>query len=115
RRSLLACAFALGWLFALSPLRPAEAAKAALIPDRPEKLSFPPLNYEPPAPTNYRVALKSGPIAYIVPDRELPLINLVIYVRTGEYLEAAGKEGLAETTGYLLARSGTKSKTADEL
>ena len=27
----------------------------------------------------------------------------------------AGKEGLAELTGYLLARGGTKSKTAEEL
>jgi len=107
---------ALGSLFpALLPLGAAEAGKTPPIPDRPEKLSFPSLNYEPPAPADYRVTLKSGPIAYVVPDRELPLINLVIYVRTGDYLEAAGKEGLAETTGYLLARSGTKSKKAEEL
>jgi len=88
---------------------------AATIPDRPEKLSFPPLVYEPPDPADYRVALKSGPIAYVVPDRELPLINLAVYVRTGEYLDPAGKEGLANLTGYLLARGGIKSKTAEEL
>jgi len=58
------------------------------IPDRPEKLSFPPLVYEPPAPEKYRVALKSGPIAYVVPDRELPLVNLVVLAHTGDYLEA---------------------------
>ena len=87
----------------------------ATIPDRPEKLHFPPLVYEPPAPQNYRVPLKSGPIAYIAPDRELPLVNLVIYVRTGQYVEPEGKEGLAELTGYLLARGGTKSKSAEDL
>ncbi len=90
-------------------------ANAHAIPDRPEKLTFPGLVYEPPAPEKYRVPLKSGPVAYVVPDRELPLVNLVVYVRTGQYLEPAGKEGLAELTGYLLARGGTKSKTAEEL
>src|SRR5689334_530864 len=57
------------------------------IPDRPEKLAFPPLTYEPPDPRQFRVALKSGPVAYVVPDRELPLVNIAVYVRTGEYLE----------------------------
>ncbi|HWI58371.1 MAG TPA: pitrilysin family protein, partial [Bacillota bacterium] len=85
------------------------------IPDRPEKLTYPPLVYSPPVPEKYRVTLKSGPIAYVVPDRELPLVNIVIYVRTGEYLEPTGKEGLASLTGYLLAHGGTQSKTAEEL
>ena len=85
------------------------------IPDRPEKLTYPPLAYEPPAPEKFRVALKSGPIAYVASDRELPLVNLVVYAHTGSYLEPAGKQGLADLTGYLLARGGTKSKTAEEL
>lgn len=88
---------------------------AAEIPDRPEKLSFPPLQYEPPNPADYRVALKGGPIAYIVPDRELPLVNIAVLVHTGDYVEPAGKEGLAGLTGYLLARGGTKSKTAEQM
>jgi zinc protease len=85
------------------------------IPDRPEKLSFPPLAYEPPLPDKYRVGLKNGPIAYIVPDKELPLVNIVVYVRTGQYVEPDGKQGIAELTGYLLAHGGTKSKTAEEI
>ena len=90
-------------------------ASDSTIPDRPEKLSFPPLVYEPPDPKDYRIELKSGAVAYVVPDRELPLVNIVIYVRTGDYVEPSGKEGLAETAGYMLARGGTKSKTAEEL
>jgi zinc protease len=90
-------------------------AQSSPIPDRPEKLAFPPLNYEPPSPKEFRVQLKSGPIAYVVPDRDLPLVNIVVYVHTGEYVEPAGKEGLAGLTGYLLARGGTKSKTAEEM
>jgi predicted Zn-dependent peptidase len=91
------------------------AARAADIPDRPEKLSFPPLIYEPPEPADHRVALKTGPVAYLVPDHELPLVNIVVLIRAGDYLEPAGKEGLAHLTGYLLVRGGAKSKTAEEL
>jgi zinc protease len=87
----------------------------AAIPDRPEKLSFPPLTYESPSPESFRVQLKSGPVAYVVPDRELPLVNISVLVRTGDYLDPAGREGLANLTGYLLARGGTKSRTAEEL
>jgi len=98
-------------LFATASPSPAATA----IPDRPEKLSFPPLAYEPPAPEKFRVQLKAGPVAYVVPDRELPLVNIIVYAHTGQYLEPAGKEGLSDLTGYLLARGGTKSKTAEEL
>lgn len=90
-------------------------AFAAEIPDRPEKLSFPPLTYEPPNPANYRVPLKAGPVAYVVPDRTLPLITINVLLRCGAYLEPDEKTGLADFTGYLLARGGTKSKTAEEL
>ena len=94
------------------PAKRTSTSRAA-IPSRPEKLSFPPLAYEPPAPADYRVKLASGPVAYVVPDKELPLVNLVVYVRAGQYVVPAGKEGLADLAGYLLARGGTKSKTAE--
>lgn len=90
-------------------------AAAAPIPDRPEKLTFAPLNYEPPNPRDYRVELKTGPVAYAVPDRELPLVHLVVHVRAGEFLDPQGKEGLSGMTGYLLARGGIASKSAEEL
>ncbi len=85
------------------------------IPARPEKLSFPPLKYEPPNPRDSRIELKSGPVAYVVSDRELPLVNISVLVRTGDYVVPAGQEGLAGLAGYLLARGGIQSKTAEEL
>ena len=100
---LLACTVAALW------------SNAADIPDRPEKLKYPALNYSPPDAKQFRVALKAGPIAYVVPDRELPLVHISILVRAGDYLDPTGKEGLADITGYLLARGGTKSKTAEDL
>jgi predicted Zn-dependent peptidase len=100
------------FLFALAFALPAFAAE---IPERPEKLSYPPLAYEPPDPAKFRVQLQAGPIAYVVPDRELPLVNIVVHVRTGDYVQPAGKEGVAGLTGYLLARGGIRTKTAEEL
>lgn len=102
-------------LCALSLTSVTAMAQAPSIPARPEQLNYPPLKFDPPAPDQYRVKLSSGPVAYVVPDRELPLVNLVIYVRTGEYLEPNGKQGLASVAGYLLARGGTKTWTAEQL
>ncbi len=100
---------------AVAPATSPATTAAADIPDRPEKLRFPPLHYEPPHPADFRVPLKTGPVAYVVPDRTLPLVNLVIYVRTGQYLEPEDRAGLADMTGYLLSRGGTASLTAEEL
>jgi predicted Zn-dependent peptidase len=85
------------------------------IASRPEQLKYPTMEYQPPSPADYRVALKNGPVAYVVTDRSLPLVNIAIYVHTGQYVEPDGKEGVADLTGYLLARGGTKSKTAEEM
>lgn len=100
--------------FATTGLAQSKVASGK-IPDRPEKLAYPPLVYEPPSPADFRVALRNGAVAYVAPDRELPLVNISILVRTGDYVEPAGKEGLTDLTGYLLSRGGTKSKTAEEL
>lgn len=93
----------------------ASAKDNDAIASRPEKLNYPPLSYEPPAPEQFRVQLKSGPVAYVVPDKELPLVNIVVYVHTGDYLDPQGKDGLAGMTGYLLARGGAGTNSADKL
>jgi len=102
-------------LAAAAPAHAQLKPAAGKIPDRPEKLKFPPLAYEPPNQADFRVQLKNGPVAYVASDRELPLVGITIYIRTGDYLEPEGKEGVTEFTGYLLTRGGSKSKTAEEL
>jgi hypothetical protein len=92
-------AFGLGALLAGLDVTGARAQTPAIppaqpIPDRPEQLTFPPLRYEPPAPADFRVPLRSGPIAYVVPDRDLPLVNVAVLVRVGEYLERTDQAGL---------------------
>jgi len=107
----------LTWLaWPLLGTAPVQAAPSSgRIPDRPEKLKFPPLAYEPPDPKEYRVVLKTGPIVYLAPDRELPLVNLSILVRTGDYVEPEGKEGVTQLVGQLLAQGGTEAYSAEEL
>jgi len=92
-----------------------SATTAGTIPDRPEQLQFSPLNYEPPDPADFRVQLRSGPVAYVASDRELPLVDILVLVHTGNYLDPKGQEGLGVITGYLLSQGGTRSWTADDL
>ena len=94
---------------------PSATHAADSIPTRPEQLKFPDLNFQPPDAAQFRVQLKSGPVAYVIPDRELPLVNISILVRCGDYLDPAGKEGLANLTGSLLVLGGTTNLTASEL
>ncbi|HQP85005.1 MAG TPA: insulinase family protein, partial [Thermoanaerobaculia bacterium] len=91
------------------------APAAQGVPPHPDKLTYPKFTYQPPSAKDYRVVLKSGPVAYVAEDRELPLVSINVALRGGTYLSPAGKEGLAELAGYLLARGGTATKTAEEL
>ena len=88
---------------------------AAQIPDHPDKLVFKPIAYTPPEARPHRVVLKNGMVVYIAEDQTLPLVNISILVRTGGYLEPAGKAGLASLTGSQIRRGGSASLTAEQL
>jgi predicted Zn-dependent peptidase len=102
-------------LAAAASLAPAAASAQAPIPDRPEKLVFKPIQFQPPSAKDHRVVLKNGMVVYIAEDRALPLVNVAITVRTGSWLEPAGKEGLAGFTGSQMRRGGTRSLSAEQL
>lgn len=93
----------------------AFAAGADAIPAKPDQLVFKPFSYTPPAAKDFRTVLKSGVVAYLAENHELPLVNIQVILRGGTYLNAPGKEGLAETAGYLLARGGTRNRKAEDL
>src|SRR5262245_35795530 len=86
---------------------PGPGLRAADVPARPEQIVFPPLQYTPPKAADYRVKLSNGMIAYLVPDRSLPLVNVNVLMRIGSDLDPPGKEGLAATMVDLLTSSGT--------
>ena len=94
---------------------PSARAQQAAIPDNPEKLVFAPIAYTPPVAKDARVVLKNGMVVYILEDATLPLVNIELLVRTGSYLEPAGKEGLASLTGSQIRRGGTRTLTAEQL
>ena len=91
------------------------AIRAADIPERPEKLSFPPLDFEPPDPAAHRHVLDHGVVAYLVPDPALPLVDVSILLRVGDHLDPQGREGLAGIAGGLLTSGGAGDRTAEEL
>jgi zinc protease len=104
------------FLFLIAALPTTARAQAPPpIVARPEELVFRPLVFNPPKAADFRVVLKNGMVVYIAEDRTLPLVNIVITVRTGRYLEPAGQEGLAGITGAQIRRGGTKNLTAEQL
>ncbi|HEX2798938.1 MAG TPA: pitrilysin family protein [Thermoanaerobaculia bacterium] len=92
-----------------------QAVVAEPVPAKPDQLVFKPFVYVPPAAKDHRTVLKSGVVAYLAENHELPLVNIQILLKGGTYLNPPGKEGLAELTGYLLARGGTKNRKAEDL
>lgn len=90
--------------------------QAPAIPDRPEKLAFKPIRYEVPKAKDFRVKLKNGITAYVVPDPHgQPLVSFDIVLKAGRWLDAPGKEGTAQLLGTLLRIGGTEKTKADDL
>ncbi len=82
------------------------AVFAGEIPDRPEKLEFPPISFKVPDAAAMRVELTNGIPVYILADRQFPLVTVQLYFRGGQYLETAGMEGLADLTGMVWRTGG---------
>jgi zinc protease len=81
---------------------------------RVDELEFPPLpEFEIPQPT--RVVLDNGIVVMVLEDRQLPLVNATVLIRTGARLEPADKVGLASLTGTVMRTGGTRNMTGDEL
>lgn len=92
----------------------AVAAEAQPIPARPEALTYGPLKFEVPAADRFRHELPGGVVAYVVPDRALPLVNIVLHLRTGSFREPQAKPGLASMTASLMRLGGTATRTPEE-
>lgn len=101
---------------AIAPVLLALAASTGLgqpIPDRPEKLTYPPISFQVPKAKDAKVVLKNGVPAYLVADPSgIPLVRVSVWWRGGAYLDPAGKEGLASLFGSQLAVGGTRKTDA---
>ena len=95
------------------PLVFGQAAGTSSVPAHPRELQYQPLQFAPPKVTAYRHVLSNGVVGFFVEDHDLPLVNVSILIRTGSYLDPAGKEGLAAATANQLRSGGTAHYRAD--
>ncbi|HEX8335684.1 MAG TPA: pitrilysin family protein [Pyrinomonadaceae bacterium] len=84
------------------------------IPPHPRELKYTTLTYTPPKRASYRHVLSNGVVVYAVEDHDLPLVNISTLVRTGSYLDPAGKEGLAALVGSQMRAGGAGQMTAEQ-
>lgn len=92
---------------AAAPPAAAQETPSAGIPERPEEIEFPPLEFAPPSREAHRHVLDDGVVVYLAPSRTLPLVDVSFTFRGGGYLDAEGKEGLASAVAAMLRRGGT--------
>lgn len=71
----------------------------------PRSMNFPPLSFT--IPKAERVLLKNGTPAYLLQDRELPIVTVTALIRTGSVYDPAAQSGLAQLTGSQLRGGGT--------
>jgi predicted Zn-dependent peptidase len=86
------------------------AVAADPIAKHPRELRFKAREFTPPRAADYQHKLSNGATAFLVEDHEFPLVSVSVMVRTGDYLEPAGKTGLAQMTGSQIRAGGTKTK-----
>lgn len=87
---------------------------ATPIPARPEQLQYGPFEFAAPKGEQYRHALPSGVVVYVVEDHSLPLVKLQATFRTGAFREREGETGLAAMTAAMMRQGGTTRLTPEE-
>ncbi len=91
----------------------AAPVPAQVIPERPEDLRFAPSVFEPPP--GLRFELGNGLPVHVVPDRSLPLVDVVLAFPVGDRDEGPGEDGLASMTAAMARRGGAGELGPDEL
>jgi zinc protease len=98
------------WLLFRSGL--SLAAVPPSLPD-PDRIRYPSLAFE--MPRVERVVLDNGIRLYILPDPELPLVQIKVVVGTGSMFDPPGQEGLAELTVTTMRTGGKTGMSGDEV
>ncbi len=101
-----------------SVLVPLALLSALALPAQPlpsyKSLKYPPLKQvKIPEPVEF--TLSNGMRIFLLEDHELPVIQGLALVRTGNLFDPPDKRGLADITADVLRTGGTKAKTGDQL
>jgi zinc protease len=92
----------------------AQPVTTAGIPDRPEKIEFAPLSFEPPDAATFRRVLPDGTVVYLAPSHEFPLVNISITFKGGSSLDPVEIPGLASMTARMVREGGTAKRPPAE-
>jgi predicted Zn-dependent peptidase len=93
----------------------AGAEEKGRIPAHPRELRFAERRFEVPEAEPYRHVLGNGVPVYVAEDRSLPLVDIAVALRAGEYLDPPEKVGLAALTASMLRRGGTETLSPEAL
>src|SRR5277367_1167824 len=79
-----------------------------------KNLKYPPLA-QPKIPEPAQFTLSNGMRVFLLEDHELPLIQGLALVHTGNLFDPPEKRGLSEVMAEVLRSGGTKNKTGDQI
>ncbi|MCL6583585.1 MAG: insulinase family protein [bacterium] len=94
-----------------SPTSRALTSSVAL--PSPRSLRYPPLQFN--IPKAERRQLKNGLIIYLLPDHEIPIVDVTALIRTGSVYELPDQIGVAQLTAEVMRTGGTSSMSAEKL
>jgi len=114
KNQLLRASMNLLWIIAWLLIFPecALAATSQSLPN-PDRIRYKPLTFKPPQVE--RVILENGLRLYILPDHELPLVEIKAVVRTGSTYDPPDREGIAEMTVTTMRTGGTSGMSGDAM
>jgi len=113
--SVVSLFFLLGCIMACTPIATTSLStktSPSTLPS-PRSLKYPPLQLH--FPKAERKQLKNGLVVYLLPDHEIPIVNLSTLIRTGNVYEPSDQVGVAQLTGEVMRTGGTTSLSADQL
>lgn len=98
------------------PAAPAARMPAAVgLPERPERIAFAPLAFEPPERESFRRVLPDGTAVYLAPSHEFPLVNVAFTFKGGASLDPPDLPGLVSMTARMIREGGTEKIAAAAL
>ena len=85
------------------------------IPPHYSKIVFPQWSYQPPYPKDYRVELKDGAVAYLVPDSTLDIVKLTLLCAHPNLPSRPEETATLQLYSTLLKDGGTQKLSPDKL
>lgn len=100
-------------IFSLALIAASPAQREVKIPEHPESLRFGESRFEVPRGEEVRHQLGNGVAVYVVEDHSLPLVDVALAARVGDWLDTPDRVGLTSFTGAMIRRGGTLARSAD--